>query len=248
MASIQQNYYQWTNREWSDNGDRWSNEWGGTSFLWHGTILPRIHRFLPATHILEIAPGYGRCTQYLINQCERFSGIDLAPNCVEGCKKRFIKYSHSNFFVTNGLSLDMVADDSIDFVFSWDSLVHAEEDVLKSYITQLQRKLHVGGKGFLHHSNMGVHIDPITKILKQEQTDAVHWRAHSMTAEIFRDACFANNMQCVSQEIINWLGSEKSDCFSLFENVPPYKPPIVVLNSTFLFETNNIKRLSQLYC
>ncbi len=49
----------------------------------------------------------------------------------------------------------MVADGSIDFVFSFDSLVHAEEDVIRSYLDQLGQKLRPDGVGFLHHSNLG---------------------------------------------------------------------------------------------
>jgi hypothetical protein len=49
----------------------------------------------------------------------------------------------------------MVPDDSIDFVFSFDSLVHAEADVMQAYLNQLVRKLKLNGVGFIHHSNIG---------------------------------------------------------------------------------------------
>jgi cyclopropane fatty-acyl-phospholipid synthase-like methyltransferase len=39
-----------------------------------------------------------------------------------------------------------------DFVFSFDSLVHVESDVIENYLTQLAKKLKPNGIGFIHHS------------------------------------------------------------------------------------------------
>ena len=47
-------------------GEKWSQAWGGSLNQWLTTIYPRIYRFIPATTLMEIAPGYGRWTQYLI--------------------------------------------------------------------------------------------------------------------------------------------------------------------------------------
>ena len=38
---------------------------GRADAQWYGSLLPRIHRFLPTGQVLEIACGYGRWTQYL---------------------------------------------------------------------------------------------------------------------------------------------------------------------------------------
>ncbi len=39
--------------------------WGSSRHMWFGTIWPRICAFIPRDHILEIAPGHGRCTHFL---------------------------------------------------------------------------------------------------------------------------------------------------------------------------------------
>ena len=52
-------------------------------------------------------------------------------------------------------SLPMVEDQSIDFAFSFDSLVHVESDVLMGYLAELARTLKPEGVAFLHHSNYG---------------------------------------------------------------------------------------------
>jgi SAM-dependent methyltransferase len=123
MASIDENKQVWdTTYDWSQAGDEWSSGWGSPRAQWEGCILPRIFPFLGG-RILEIAPGHGRWTQFLEAQCASLIGIDLASSCVEHCKKRFKDYVNLEFQVNDGLALPMVDDASIDFAFSFDSLV-----------------------------------------------------------------------------------------------------------------------------
>lgn len=141
---------------WHDSGEEWSTAWGGSEAQWFGAIFPRLHRFLPARRILEIAPGFGRWTKYLIPVCDEFVCIDLSSKCVDACRDRFAAAGHAQFFVNDGHSLAEAKDESFDLVFSFDSLVHAEADVLTSYVPQVLRKLSPGGVAFLHHSNFSL--------------------------------------------------------------------------------------------
>src|SRR3954451_12449920 len=134
MPDIDHNTTIWDETwDWSHQGDEWSTWWGGTPALWHGALLPRLHTFLPAGTVLEIAPGYGRWTQYLKDMSDRLILVDLAERCIEGCRQRFADATNIEYHVNDGRSLDMIPDGSIDFVFSFDSLVHAEADVLAGY-------------------------------------------------------------------------------------------------------------------
>src|SRR6185437_6909137 len=131
----------WTNYEWSDKGDEWSVGYGGTESMWSWAIQPRISSFLPSAHTLEIAPGFGRATQFILPASDKLTLVDLAEPCIEACKKRFDGHDNIEYHVNDGRSLDMVADGTIDFVFSWDSLIHVEDDVIEGYLAQLGRKL-----------------------------------------------------------------------------------------------------------
>jgi len=42
--------------------------------------------------------------------------------------------THIEYFINDGRSLDMLENNSIDFAFSFDSLLHAEIDVMHAYI------------------------------------------------------------------------------------------------------------------
>jgi|GEM_PF-291212 len=247
MGSIEENLRRWSaSYGWPRNGDEWSAGWGGTEYLWYGTILPRIRSFVPTESILEIAPGYGRCTQYLKDLCRELTLVDLAENCIDACRKRFASCSHISYFVNDGKSLDMIEDESVDFVFSWDSLVHAESGVLRSYLEQLAAKLKPGGYGFIHHSNTGAFKDAATGGLTIENP---HWRAESMTAELFRHYCDDAGLTCLSQELVNWGCENLTDSFSLFTRnaVQSYGDPVRTENPKLMEEARRLKRLSGLY-
>lgn len=232
MPSVEENLNQWSNHEWSSGGDEWSVGYGGTEAMWTWTIRPRIGPFLPAGHILEIAPGFGRATQYLAPSCNRLTAVDLTQRCIDACKKRFADLDHIEYHVNDGLSLDMVQDDSVDFVFSWDSLIHVEEDVIRGYLAQLAKKLVPGGTGFLHHSNMAAYRGADGELTIENK----HWRATSMSAEKFRQFCREAGLRCLVQELIPWGGVDYTDCFSVFRRESPgllRRKPKVIENSDF---------------
>src|SRR6516225_851954 len=140
--------------DWKTGGEEWSETWGGSEAQWFGSLLPRLHRFLPAGRILEIAPGYGRWTKFLLPECRQYLGIDLSTQCVKACQRAFADVEHAKFAVNDGFSLSDARECHFDLVFSFDSLVHAEVDVIQSYITQIIKKLSSRGVAFIHHSNL----------------------------------------------------------------------------------------------
>ncbi len=249
MPTVEQNIRWWNLRkDWSNGGDEWSEDWGGVAAQWFGSVLPRIQPFMPAPTILEIAPGFGRWTQYLLQYCERLIVIDLAEKCIEACKERFRSYSHIEYYVNDGKSLAMVRDNSLDFVFSYDSLVHAESDVLEAYISQLAKKLSPDGVAFLHHSNVGSYVKPGTGKLPFY----VHNRrigGKSMTARLFKQYCENAGLQCMAQELINWRSGYLNDCFSVLtrKNSVWSSPNRVLVNRNFMREVQRLKLMSRLY-
>src|SRR5215216_6234648 len=103
MPSISENRRVWDSLyDWSRAGDEWSSHWGSTDMQWYGTILPRIHAFLPAPTLLEIAPGYGRWTRFLKEYCARLIVVDLSEECIKTCKQRFKDSTHLEYYVNDG--------------------------------------------------------------------------------------------------------------------------------------------------
>ena len=92
--------------------------------------------------------------------------VDMAEHCIDACRRRFASDTHISYHVNDGKSLEMVQDDSTDFVFSFDSLVHAEADVIEIYLRQLARKLTPNGVAFIHHSNIGAYQQDFSRMEK----------------------------------------------------------------------------------
>ena len=143
----------------------------------------------------------------------------------------------------------MIPDRSLDFAFSFDSLVHVEADVMEAYLDQLAGKLSDNGVGFIHHSNMGMFLDSETAQLSVENA---HWRAESMTARLFEEFCDNADLQCLNQELINWGQHDESrliDCFSVFTPKTSMwaRPNNVIVNGKFWEEAKYIEGLSHAY-
>lgn len=247
MATIEENRRAW-DKEWDDRGESWSEAWGGVEAEWHGTILPRIHTYLPASAVLEIAPGRGRWTHFLKDRAERLILVDLSEMCIRDCRERFREATHLSYFVNDGTSLDMIDDRSIDFVYSFDSLVHADADIIEAYLAGLSKKLKPDGVGFIHHSNIGAYRDEATGAFPVGFENP-HWRAENMTARLFETFCERAALQCLAQETVNWSGELLNDCFSLFtpKNSAHARPNRVLINTRFHEEAAHVARLQRIY-
>jgi len=230
-------------------GEDWSRQWGNSETQWHWTLLPRVHRFLPAATILEIGPGHGRWTVFLKPLCSRLILVDLSASCIEACRRRFGPDPAVEYHVTDGASLDMVADGSVDFIFSFDSLVHADTGVMTAYAAQFARKLAPGGHAFVHHSNLGAYryltwiwmlnrrpFQSLYGRLAPRIIDEA-WRDRGMTAARFRAAAEAAGLPCPVQELVNWRRQRwMIDCFS---TLGPKNGPSV---ATALLENQDFMR------
>lgn len=211
MPSPTENRNIWGDYDWSGDGDEWSANWGSTRLMWLRTLLPRIDRVVPCDHIVEIAPGFGRWSQYLKDLCSSLTLVDVTPICVESCKERFAAFDHVHCYENDGMHLGMVDDRSADFVFSFDSLVHADAETLRSYAGELSVKLSEHGVAFLHHSNLGEYRDESGKLT----IDNPHGRCDVMRSDLWRDYCQQADLHCISQELINWGNIDRHDCISL---------------------------------
>lgn len=218
MPTIAENLANWNDpSRWSDDGNEWSHAWGGTPTMWFGSILPRIAANLPAGCVLEIACGHGRVTEFLLAHCQRYVGVDLAPNCVALCAQRFADVRSASFVVTDGRTLAGVGDGEVDFAFSWDSLVHAEQEAVEGYVRELARVLRPGGTAFLHHSNLAEQVGADGRL----QVENPHWRASTVSAARVRTWARQHGLHCLAQELLQWGSPVWNDCFTLLRRPSP---------------------------
>jgi SAM-dependent methyltransferase len=196
------------NSNWTIDGHEWSKSFGTTEELWNNEIFDKIKEFR-GKKILEIAPGFGRITQFLSILAGELIVVDLNPLCIEKTRAK-LKHHVLAYFVNDGKSIPKVRDNSQDLVFSFDSFVHMHANVTEDYVKEIYRVLKPGGQAFIHHSWLYGGSD--------ESTNNVAGRAN-MSPEQFKIFVENNNMEIVSQNIIqfeplnSWNGT---DCISMF--------------------------------
>lgn len=106
------------------------------------------------SHILEIGPGHGRWSSMLLPYVPQgqLSLVDLNSSCIDFCKNKFKGHSNIDYYVNNGKDLSFIPNNTIDFVFSFDTFVHIEEPEIRSYITELKRVMSRQTVGVIHHT------------------------------------------------------------------------------------------------
>lgn len=261
MVSVDSNKEWWgESYDWTEAGDEWSEPWGGAEAQWYGSLYPRIHRFLPAANILEIACGFGRWTQFLKEHCDQLTAVDLSEKCIDACRERFDGDERLRFITNDGTTVPEVADASIDFVFSFDSLVHVDQATISAYLGELRRVLKPEGVAFIHHSNYGAYakryaairtVPKLPGVLRRVHVlDFHHMRDQGVSAESVAAAAEQNGLRCIGQEIIPWVTSRTMiDCISVIvpDESPAKRPNHVVRNPEFNREGPYVKRVASVY-
>ena len=241
MPDLEWNYATWNHGHgWQSAGDEWSVAWGGASSQWYGSVLPRIRNCLPARTTLEIAPGHGRWTQFLLRHCERYFGVDISDKCVDVCRRRFAAFANARFIQNDGVSLAMIPDHCVDFVFSYDSLVHVEIDVIREYIWQICAKLSPAGFAYIHHSNAGNSCSVASEA-------AAGARAGTVSSSIVKELVEDCSGHVVLQEEVNWIGRSRTDCMTLFSLAKPNRPYVLLENDQFIEEMELVRRYQSPY-
>ncbi len=244
----------------SSLGNAWSKDWGSIDMQWYGALLPRIHSLLPARTILDLATGAGRWAEFLKDLCSHLILVDVSATAIQRCRTRFAGYDHIECHVNDGKSLAMVPDNSVDLIFSFNSLVHVDEDAMRAYISQFASKLTEDGAGFIHHSNLDDYSDvhsrlsgfPLVgkQLLKWKGLGEVYNRSFNVSGEKVRQFAQASGLSCVSQELITWRGSRVFlDCLTTFTRKGSQldRPNKILWNSKFHKEMESIADISRLY-
>lgn len=269
MPTIEENQAEWDRPgAWAQGGDEWSTAWGDAETQWHATLLPRIRNFVPAKRIVEIAPGFGRWSQFLIGLSDDYVGIDLSSRCVEACSQRFRDAPNARFVTNDGISLPTVTDKSVDFIFSFDSLVHVEMDVLAAYLREIERTLAPDGAAFIHHSNLGSfsrvrlsvssalgavarYVRGSGRLLRRARLiEWEGWRGPSVTAAEVAETAAALGLATTAQELIVWGEAEEmTDCISIIVRGGSKwdRPNRIARNPYFMAEAASAKAISRLY-
>jgi ubiquinone/menaquinone biosynthesis C-methylase UbiE len=131
---------------------------GPQVFMRDRYVLPYVK---PDQVALEIGPGGGRWTRYLLG-FRRLYVVDYHAELLHELRRRVNKHN-MQFIVNNGADLPGVPEGSVDYVLSVACFVHLERNIIKSYLESIAKILKPGGNVFITYSDktkVGGQINP----------------------------------------------------------------------------------------
>jgi cyclopropane fatty-acyl-phospholipid synthase-like methyltransferase len=110
--------------------------------------LPYVH---PDLTCVEIGPGGGRWTRYLIACCALYC-IDFYQELLDELATNF-RAPGLHLIRNNGTDFPGVPDGCIDFLFSYGCFVHLELDAIDAYLGNMKRLLKPAANVVIHYSD-----------------------------------------------------------------------------------------------
>jgi SAM-dependent methyltransferase len=155
MPTLEENRF-WDRYDWPQDGDEWTDQaafCGMPYAIWKQDVIaafitPNVAK---NSTVLELAMGHGRWTLFLAQRARRYVGVDFGPSCVKFCRARFSNLPNVDFHINDGRTIAMVASNSVQFIWSFDSFVHIEPDITAHYMVEFARVLSPGGRCVIHH-------------------------------------------------------------------------------------------------
>lgn len=157
LGSLRWNRQRWDNpEEWELYGDNWTfhAEFCNQPYdTWKQAVVDTfLNPFLGAdVDVLEIAPGHGRWTEFIVGRSQSLTLVDLNESCIDVCRQRFGSHPEISFITNDGRSLP-VADASMDLIWSFGSFVHIDPQDVEAYLAEFRRVLRPGGRFVVHHA------------------------------------------------------------------------------------------------
>ncbi|SEL91926.1 Methyltransferase domain-containing protein [Roseivivax marinus] len=169
---------------------------------WTSLIEPFLEdASIDMTHVLELAVGHGRMTQILLERSKRVTGVDVLQENIDFCAERFGQIDNLTLLKNDGVSLEEIDDDTVTFVFCFDSMIHFDSDVVRNYLREFKRIMASGAMAFLHHSN-----------LSQNPGGDFQRNAHArnfMSTQLFSHYAQKEGLEVMKQVVIDWGNGDK---------------------------------------
>lgn len=207
--TIEENRQRWTERDWSQLGEDWTEDVADTLGLdpqqWKRGIVERLllpHAVKGGT-LLEIGPGGGRWTAYLVELAGVLHLVDISPRCLALCRARFGDESIAYHAVDEG-RLDFLEDASVDFIWSYDVFVHVNPTDCDLYLASFARVLRPGARAIIHHAGRYAS--------DEERRDGFR---SNLSAEFFLELCCRHGLRVLAQDFES--PHKPGDCITTLE-------------------------------
>lgn len=108
----------------------------------------------PDTVALEIGPGGGRWTRYLLG-AKQITLVDIVPQFFDYLRQRFPEHVDKlRFYESQGSELNGIETASVDYLLTFDAFVHVEPPGIREYLHEIQRVLKPGAIAVVHYGDV----------------------------------------------------------------------------------------------
>ena len=105
----------------------------------------------PKTTVVEIGPGGGRWTKYML-YVKQIYAVDYHRELLNELKSNF-DASNITYVKNNGDDFPNIQDGSIDFLFSFGTFVHLDVDIISRYLRNIKPLLKNESNVVIHYSD-----------------------------------------------------------------------------------------------
>jgi 2-polyprenyl-3-methyl-5-hydroxy-6-metoxy-1,4-benzoquinol methylase len=136
--------------------DTLGEEWGGPAFA--DFIVDVVRPYLgPDADVLELGCGGGKFSQRLAPLCRMLLCTDISAAMIEHTRASLatkVVSGNVSYRILNGRDFQGIPDGSVDFIFSYDVLLHVQPQNVFSYLVDARRVLRDGGVFMLHQISL----------------------------------------------------------------------------------------------
>jgi hypothetical protein len=130
--------------QWGD-----PDTWPPLKFIRDRYVLP----YVRSDHVaLEIGPGGGRWTKYLLGFGKLYA-VDYYDELLCELKKRYGKRNNVDFIKNNGTDFPGIPSHSVDYLFSFGTFIHLDLNIIEAYLDNMRMILRPGGNAVIHYSD-----------------------------------------------------------------------------------------------
>lgn len=156
--TVVDNLAQWDMQDpWPKDGDEWDGQARACGVAyedWKAGITARYGPLLATGGtVLELGPGHGRWSDWLIERAGLLVLCDISPNCLDACRSRLAGRGRVRTHVSQGDDLPADLTGQVDAVWSYDCLVHVGPQECERYLSEIARVLRPGGIAVVHHAD-----------------------------------------------------------------------------------------------
>lgn len=175
---------------------------------WDDLIWPLVQG-LDFSVVVDWGGGLGHSSAKLLEHAGQLVIVDADQAHVDYCRQRFAGQPQVQCMMNDGVWLPGIKERSASLVYSYNSMVYLDSDVVREYLQEFRRLLRFRGHCFCHHSNY-------TARPGKDATRSPHRRSF-MSREMFAHYAVKSGFSVVKQVVIDWNGVEGLDCLTILQ-------------------------------